>query len=327
MIGYVTKRVLIMVLMILLVATMIFFLFRVMPGDPTAFLIDPSIPPEARANLLARYGLDRDLGTQYRIFMGDLLRLDFGSSYFYNRPVLQLIGEKLPATLILMLSAMVLAYLIGILFGAFMAWKRGSAAETGGIIFVLFFRSAPTFWVGLMFILLFSARLGWFPAQGMRTVGTPSGNFAQMFLNLDFLRHLILPSIVAALYFMATPLLVMRNSMLEVLHEDYVEMARAKGISERRVLFHHAARNALLPVVTSGALFIGSAIGGQVLIEVVFSWPGLGREIVTAVTRRDYPLAQACFIIISATVMVMNLVADLLYAALDPRISYKAIKG
>jgi peptide/nickel transport system permease protein len=194
-------------------------------------------------------------------------------------------------------------------------------------VFVLFFRSAPTFWVGLMAIILFSAGLGWFPAQGMRTVGTPSGSFAQMFLNWDFLHHLILPSIVAALYFMATPLLVMRNSMLEVLSEDYVEMAHAKGIKPRKVLFRHAARNALLPVVTSGALFIGSAIGGQVLIEVVFSWPGLGREIVTAVTRRDYPLAQACFIIISTTVMVMNLVADLLYAALDPRISYKALKG
>ncbi len=327
MFGYVLKRLLIMVLMIVLVSTMIFFLFRVMPGDPTAFLVDPSITPEARAQMLSRYGLDKGLWDQYLIFMKDLARLEFGSSYFYNRPVLQIIGEKLPATLILMFSAMALAYLIGVLFGAWMAWRRGSRLETGGIVFVLFFRSAPTFWVGLMAIILFSAGLGWFPAQGMRTVGTPSGSFAQMFLNWDFLHHLILPSIVAALYFMATPLLVMRNSMLEVLSEDYVEMAHAKGIKPRKVLFRHAARNALLPVVTSGALFIGSAIGGQVLIEVVFSWPGLGREIVTAVTRRDYPLAQACFIIISTTVMVMNLVADLLYAALDPRISYKALKG
>lgn len=327
MFSYVFKRLMIMLLMILLVSTMIFFLFRVMPGDPTAYIIDPSIPPEARAQLLSRYGLDKGLWTQYTIFMKDLVRLDFGSSYFYNRPVLELIGEKLPATLILMLSAMLIAYLIGTLVGAYMAWKRGSLLESSGIVFVLFFRSAPTFWVGLMAIILFSATLGWFPAQGMRVAGTPSGNFAQMYLNWDFLHHLILPSLVAALYFMATPLLVMRNSMLEVLNEDYVEMARAKGIKERQVLLRHAARNALLPVVTSGALFIGSAIGGQVLIEVVFSWPGLGREIVTAVTRRDYPLAQACFIIISTTVMLMNLVADLLYAALDPRISYKALKG
>ncbi len=161
-----------------------------MPGDPTAFIVDPSIPPEARAQMLARYGLDKGLWDQYLIFMQDLLRLDFGSSYFYNRPVLEIIGEKLPATLILMLSAMTLAYLIGICMGALMAWKRGSKMETGGIVFVLFFRSAPTFWVGLMAIILFSANLGWFPAQGMRTVGTPSGNFAQMFLNMDFLHHL-----------------------------------------------------------------------------------------------------------------------------------------
>ncbi|MDW7671837.1 MAG: ABC transporter permease, partial [Bacillota bacterium] len=176
---------------------------------------------------------------------------------------------------------------------------------------------------GLMMILLFSVRLGWLPAQGMRTAGTGGGTFAEMFFNKDFVRHLILPSLVAGLYFIATPMLIMRNSMLEVMSEDYIEMARAKGVKERIVLYRHAARNALLPVVTAGALFIGAAIGGQVLIEVVFSWPGLGREIVTAVTRHDYPLAQGCFIIISAIVMFMNLVADMLYAFLDPRISYK----
>ncbi len=327
MIKYTLKRLSIMLLMILLVSTMIFFLFRVMPGDPTAYIIDPSIPPEARASLLERYGLTGSLWDQYKIFVKDLIRLDFGSSYFYNRPVIEIIGEKLAATLILMLTAMLIAYGIGVVYGSYMAWKRGSFMETSGIVFTLFFRSAPTFWVGLIFILIFSVRLGWFPAQGMRTVGSPSGNFFQTFMNADFLRHLILPSIVASLNFMATPLLTMRNSMLEVLSEDYIEMARAKGIKERDILFRHAARNALLPVVTAGALFIGSAIGGQVLLEVVFSWPGLGREIVTAVTRRDYPLAQACFIIISSMVMLMNLVADLMYAALDPRISYKAVKG
>ncbi|HHU11652.1 MAG TPA: ABC transporter permease [Clostridiaceae bacterium] len=316
-----------MLLMIFLVATMIFFLFRTMPGDPTAFVVDPSIPQEAREHLLDRYGLNDSLWVQYQVFLKDLVRLDFGDSFFYNRPAIEIMGEKLAATLILMFTAMILAYAIGIMFGAYMAWKRGSLAETSGIAVALFFRSAPTFWVGLMSILFFSVTLGWFPAQGMRTAGTGGGTFAEMFLNTDFLRHLVLPAFVAALYFIATPLLTMRNSMLEVISEDYIEMARAKGIKERRILFRHAARNALLPVVTSGALFIGSAIGGQVLIEVVFNWPGLGREIVTAVTRHDYPLAQGCFIIISAMVMVMNLVADLIYAALDPRISYQRTGG
>ncbi len=311
-----------MVLMILLVSTMIFLLFRTMPGDPTASMVDPSIPREARQALLERYGLHESLWTQYTIFMKDLVRLDFGTSYFYNRPVLRVIQDRLPATLILMFTAMLFAYIIGIFGGAWMAWKRGTKLESLGITFSLIFRSAPTFWVGLLVIMFFAVRLGWFPAQGMRSTGYVGNTFREIFLTTDFLRHLVLPAFTAGLYFLATPTLIMRNSMLEVLSEDYIEMAHAKGLRERRVLYRHAARNALLPVVTAGALFIGAAIGGQVLIEVVYSWPGLGREIVQAVTRSDYPLAQGCFIILSTLVMVMNLIADVLYAFLDPRITY-----
>ncbi|WP_103679969.1 ABC transporter permease [Alkalispirochaeta sphaeroplastigenens] len=323
MLFYIAKRLMVMVIMLFLIATMIFLMFRTMPGDPTASMVDPSIPREARQALLERYGLHESLWTQYQIFVQDLVRLDFGNSFFYNRPVLRVIGDRLPATLILMLSAMLVAYLAGVLGGAWMAWHRGSPLESVGVTVSLIFRSAPTFWVGLMAIMVFSVTLGWFPAQGMRSTGYTGDTFFEIFVNRDFLRHLILPSIVAGFYFLATPLLIMRNSMLEVMSEDYIEMARAKGLTERRVLYHHAARNALLPVVTAGALFIGAAIGGQVLIEVVFSWPGLGREIVQAVTRSDYPLAQGVFIIISAIMMLMNLVADVVYAFLDPRITYR----
>lgn len=323
MLKYVLKRIVIMIVMILLVSTTIFFLFRAMPGDPTAFLVDPSMPKEARDLALERYGLNESKFVQYQIFIKDLVRLDFGDSFFYGRPVLDIISERIPATLILMFTAMIIAYTIGVLGGALMAWKRGTKLEAFGISFALVFRSAPTFWVGLMFILFFSVNLKWFPAQGMRTTGYVGESFSEIFLNLDFLRHLALPSLVAGIYFIATPLLIMRNSMLEVLSEDYIEMAHAKGLRESRVLYKHAARNALLPVITAGALFIGAAIGGQVLIEVVFSWPGLGREIVQAVTRHDYPLAQGAFIIISTIMMVMNLVADILYGVLDPRIAYK----
>ena len=312
-----------MVVTLFLVASMIFLLFRTMPGDPTASMVDPSIPREARQALLERYGLHESLWTQYQIFAKDIVRLDFGNSYFYNRPVLAVIGTRLPATLILMLTAMVVAYAVGVLGGAWMAWNRGTFAESTGVTFSLIFRSAPTFWVGLMAIMIFAVNLGWFPAQGMRTTGYEGDTFREIFLSWDFVRHLMLPSLVAGLYFLATPLLIMRNSMLEVLSEDYIEMARAKGLPERRILYAHAARNALLPVVTAGALFLGSAVGGQVLIEVVFSWPGLGREIVQAVTRSDYPLAQGIFIIISALVMIMNLLADVIYALLDPRIAYR----
>lgn len=322
MIKYILKRVAIMLLMIILISTMIFFLFRAMPGDPTAYIIDPSIPAEARAQLMEKYGLDKGKFTQYKIFLSDLVKLDFGDSYFYGEPVMKIIKDRMPATLILMMTAMVFAYAIGIVLGSLMAWWRGGKLESVSVIIALFFRSAPTFWVGLMMIIIFSTILKWFPAQGMRTAGYIGDSFGEVFLNLDFLKHLILPSIVAGLYFLATPMLIMRNSMLEVMNEDYIEMAQAKGLKDKQIRYRHAARNALLPVITSGALFIGSAIGGQVLIEVVFSWPGLGREIVQAVSRHDYPLAQGIFIIISALMMFMNLVADILYAALDPRITY-----
>lgn len=322
MIKYILKRVAIMLLMIVLISTMIFFLFRAMPGDPTAYIIDPSIPAEARAQLMEKYGLDKGKFTQYKIFLKDFIKLDFGDSYFYGEPVIKIIKDRMPATLILMFAAMIFAYAIGIILGTLMAWRRGGKLESFSVIFALFFRSAPTFWVGLMMIIIFSTILKWFPAQGMRTAGYVGNSFREVFLNLDFLKHLILPTVVAGLYFLATPLLIMRNSMLEVMNEDYIEMAEAKGLKDKQIRYRHAARNALLPVITSGALFIGSAIGGQVLIEVVFSWPGLGREIVQAVSRHDYPLAQGIFIIISALMMFMNLVADILYAALDPRITY-----
>ncbi|HSH34745.1 ABC transporter permease, partial [Schnuerera sp.] len=247
MLKYTTKRIAIMLVMIILISTMIFFLFRAMPGDPTAYIVDPSMPKEARDQMLERYGLNDSKWKQYTIFIKDLVRLDFGDSFFYGKPVLQIIRERMPATLILMFTAMILAYLIGVFGGAWMAWKRGSKMESTGITFALIFRSAPTFWVGLMAILLFATKLRWFPAQGMRTSGYTGETFSEIFLSIDFLRHLVLPSLVAGLYFVATPLLTMRNSMLEVLSEDYIEMANAKGLKEKTVLYKHAARNALLP--------------------------------------------------------------------------------
>jgi len=308
---------------LLLVATIIFLMFRLMPGDPTAALIDPNIPTEAREQMMEEYGLNDSLFKQYTVFMTDLFKLDFGNSFFYKRGVLDILGDKLAATLILMFSAMIIAYGIGIIAGAWMAWRRGSFGETFITTIVLIFRSAPTFWVGIMAIYLFSVILGWLPHSGIRETGYEAENWKDIYLTWDFIRHLILPMMVASVLFVATPLLTMRNSMLEVMGEDYIEMARAKGIPEGKILFRHAARNALLPVVTAGALFVGTAIGGQVLLEYVFSWPGLGQEIVQAAQRHDYPLAQGSFIIMAAMIMVMNLVADILYAVLDPRISYK----
>jgi len=320
---YVLRRVFSMLVTLLIISTIIFLMFRLMPGDPTASMVDPSIPPEAREQIIERLGLNDSYVVQYTKFMQNLVQFEFGDSFYYKTSAISVLGDKLGATVILMVAAMVVAYGIGIFGGSWMAWRRGTVGESIAITVALIFRSAPTFWVGIMAIYIFSVVLGWFPHSGMRSSGYEAANMFETFFSFDFLKHLILPTVVAGIYFLATPLLIMRNTMLEVLGEDFIEMARAKGLKERRVLFNHAARNALLPVVTAGALFVGSAIGGQVLIEYVFSWPGLGREMVLAAQRHDYPVAQASFIIMAALIMIMNLIADLLYAYLDPRISYK----
>ncbi|WP_343834554.1 ABC transporter permease [Bacillus horti] len=317
------KRTFQMLITIFIIATVIFFLFRLMPGNPAASMLDPSVPPEARQQIMERFGLNESIWVQYGLFMKNFVQLDFGRSFYYKQPVIDILLDKLGATIIIMFSAMIFAYGLGVLGGARMAWKRGTIGESVGVVFTLIARSAPTFWVGIMAIYFFSVQLGWFPHSGMRSSGYEAANSWQVFFSLDFLWHLTLPTIVAGLFFLATPMLIMRNTMLEVMGEDFIEMAKAKGLKDRTILYRHAARNALLPVVTAGALFIGSAIGGQVLIEYVFSWPGLGREMVLAAQRHDYPVAQASFIILAAMIMVMNLVADLIYAYLDPRITYK----
>lgn len=298
-------------------------MFRLMPGDPTVALIDSVTSPEAREQIRDEYGLNDPLYVQYAIFMKDVVTLNFGESFFYNVSVFKVLGDKLASTLILMFTAMIISYGLGVTIGAWMAWNRGTKTEGFITAVVLIFRSAPTFWVGIMAIYLFSVILGWLPHSGIREIGYSSENFFQTFFTWDFVRHLTLPVIVASTMFIASPLLVMRNSMLEVMGEDFIEMAEAKGLKQSVILFRHAARNALLPVVTAGALFIGTALGGQVLLEYVFSWPGLGQEIVLAAQRQDYPLAQGSFIIMAALIMIMNLVADIIYAYIDPRISYK----
>ncbi|RKD22855.1 peptide ABC transporter permease [Ammoniphilus oxalaticus] len=323
MVSFIVKRFIQSLITLLVVATLIFFMFRLMPGDMTAALIDPSIAKEARDQVIKQYGLDQSIWSQYLIFLQDLLKFDFGQSFYYKRSTLAVLSDKFLATIILMFSSMVVAYGFGVFGGALIAWKRGSFLDLFWTTFALIFRSAPTFWVGLLAIYVFSVTLGWLPHSGIRSPGYDAKHSFDLFFSVDFLRHLLLPTIVTGLFYLATPLLLMRNTMIDVLGEDYIEMARAKGLRERRILFHHAMRNALLPVVTAGALFIGSALGGQVMIEYVFSWPGLGQEMILAAQRHDYPLAQTAFLLMAGLIMMMNVFADIIYAFLDPRITYK----
>ncbi|MDO5604494.1 MAG: ABC transporter permease [Paracoccus sp. (in: a-proteobacteria)] len=318
--GYLIRRFLQALLALFIIATLLFFLFRLGLPDPTTALVSEGLNPEQRALVRQQFGLDHPLWQQYLIFLKNAVTGDFGVSFHYRAPVADIIWERLGNTLVLMLAAIFLAYGVGVPLGAWLSWRRGTAADSAGIFFGLMFRSAPMFWTGMISILIFGVWLEWLPTSGMRTLPYEASGFWDKILTLDFLRHLILPAMIVALFYLGSPLLIMRNTMLEVYGEDFIEMARAKGLPERQVLYRHAARNALLPVVTQLAVTIGLAAGGQVVVEVVFSWPGLGREILNAVRTSDFPLAQACFLIMAGFVIFLNLLVDILYSTLDPRV-------
>jgi peptide/nickel transport system permease protein len=302
------------------VATICFLMFRLMPGDPTLNYIDSSMDEEMRRSMLQAFGLDRPLHEQYLIYLGALLRGELGQSFLQGRPVLELVLEALPNTLVLTLSALAVAYAFGVVAGAFLAWRRGTVAEGVAIPLVLATRAAPEFWLGMLMLAVFAFDLGWFPSGGASSAGEAYGSEAERLLSLDFLHHIALPAITLALYLQGLPLLLMRSTMLEVMQDEFVTMARMKGLSEWTIVIRHAARNALLPVATAFALGVGGSVGGNVVIETVFSWPGLGRTLVTAVQGYDYPLAQGAFLVIAAVLVAMNLAADLLYGWLDPRV-------
>jgi len=318
--GYLLRRGLLALGTIAVLATMMFGLFRLLPGDPTLTVLSPALSPEVQADLRQRFGLDRPILEQYLRYMGHLAVGDFGVSFHRGLPVIQLLGERLTNTIALMLPALVLAYVLGIALGAVLAWRRGSWLDSAVTTGAMVFRSAPIFWVSIIFIAVFSVRLGLVPSGHMRTPGTEPGGVIATFLTLDFLRHLALPMLMMTAYYGCYPLLVMRASMLEVLGEDFIDLCQAKGLPERRIVFGHALRASLLPIATSVSLLAAYVVAGSVLVETVFSWPGLGRLMVQAVTDSDYPVAQASFLLIAVLVVLGNLLADLLYGVLDPRI-------
>lgn len=271
---------------------------------------------------MAKFGLDKPLWEQYFIYLWNLFHGELGDSFFYRQPVGQRVLELLPNTLILTFSSLIVAYMFGVIAGAWLAWKRDTVAERVAIPMVLATRAMPEFWLGMLLLAVFSFSLGWFPAGGTRSPGSEYSGYLALYTSRDFLAHLVLPALTLAIYSQGLPLLLMRSNMLEVMHEDFVTMARIKGLSNWTVVVRHAARNALLPVMTSFAISVGYQIQGNVVVETVFSWPGLGRELVNAVSASDYPLAQGAFLMIAVVVVLMNLLADLLYGLLDPRVSH-----
>jgi peptide/nickel transport system permease protein len=304
------------------VVTLCFLMFRLMPGDPTLNYIEPTMTEEQRQAMLVAFGLDRPLHEQYFIYLGNLLRGEFGQSFLHGRPVIEIVMEAFPLTLVLTLSALIVAYVFGVIAGAYLAWKRGSVLEGVAIPLVLATRAAPEFWLGMIMLAAFAFGLQWFPSGGASSAGVEHESVLARITSLDFLHHLVLPAATLALYLQGLPLLLMRSTMLEVMGDEFVTMARMKGLSEWTIIMRHAARNALLPVATAFALGIGGSVGGNVVIETVFAWPGLGRTLVAAVQGADYPLAQGAFVLIAAVLVAMNFLADMLYGWLDPRVSH-----
>ncbi len=254
--------------------------------------IDVTFTEEQLKALLEGFGLDKPLGVQYLIYLKNLAIGEFGDSFMHRKPVIEMVMSVLPNTLYLNFAALILAYLIGAIGGIVLAWFRGTPLEKVGVTFTLMTRSAPEFWVGMIALTVFAFNLGWLPSSGATGAGTVYATEWQKLTSGDFWAHMVLPTLTMALYLHGLPLLLMRSNMLEVMQDDFITMGRLMGYSNWRLMMRHAARNALLPVVTALALGIGYSIGGNVVIENVFGWPGIGRLLVSAVAGSDYPLAR-----------------------------------
>jgi len=317
---YIFKRIIFFIITFFIAVTINFLLPRLMPGNPVDyFLRDPSITPEERALLIQQFGLDKDVFTQYIMYIRNLFTGNLGISFrYYPKPVIEVLLSRLPWTLYLLGISYSLATVIGIILGAFAAWKKGSKIDllTIGIAFIA--RSMPIFWLGMLTLYIFSVHLGWFPLSGAVTAGAEYSSFLDF--ALDVLRHSILPMIVIVIFLLGPPALITRGLVLDSLTEPYVDTAIAKGLPSRVVVFKHALRPVSLPLSSYTAILLGYVVGGAVYTETVFSWPGIGRLIYEAIMRRDYPLIQGAFLLISISVLIANFIVDFIYAILDPRV-------
>lgn len=308
-------------LLVLWVAvTLNFALPRLAPGDPLHYLLGQeanTLTPEQRERVLAQYGLDRPVPAQYASYLAGLVRADLGTSVRFGRPVRDILVDRLPFTLLLVVPAIVLSTVLGTALGVLGAWKRGRPLGVALLVGMLFLESAPSFWIGMLLIAVFSVELGWLPSFGTGPLVAVDGLPAY---GVEVARRLILPVATITLATVGGTFLLARASLLTTLGEDYVLLAEAKGVPGRSVVFRHALRNALLPVYTNVALRFGALAGGAVVVETVFGYSGLGRLVYESVLARDYPLLQGAFLLISVGVIAANLLADLTYPFLDPRV-------
>lgn len=320
--DYLVKRAIFAVIAIIAVFIFNFILPRLMPGNPVMFIMGGTkLMPETREMLIKRFGLDKSAWEQFVAYTWRTLHGDLGISFSkYPRAVTELIFKRMPWTIALLLPAVILASGLGILVGVIAAWKRGGKFDLAVTNIGLFIWSLPFFWLALVMLLVFAYYYPIFPLRGSVTRGIDYANLFDFFR--DWLWHATLPILSLTIWNYAGYALMMRNTMVEALHEDYIVTATAKGLSDRVIMFKHAARNAMLPVVTQITLSLGFTLSGSIFTETVFSYPGVGLLTYDAIIMRDYPLAQGLFFITAIAVIIANLIADVIYARLDPRVRY-----
>lgn len=301
--SFLLSRLLSAALVVFGVVCIVFTFIHLVPGDPVEVMLGEAAAPADREALRQALGLDQPLLHQWREYMLGLLQLDLGTSLHSQRPIVEILAERIPATLVLALAALLVAVLLALPLGVLAAVRRGSAWDQGAMAFAMLGVSIPNFWMGPLLILVFSLWLGWFPVSGMEEPGA-----------------IVLPALTLGTALAAVLSRMVRASLLEVLGEDYIRTARAKGLAESAVILRHGLRNATLPVVTVLGLQLGALLGGAVITETIFAWPGIGQLTVEAIQRRDYPVVQACVLVISLAYVLVNTLTDLLYAWLDPRV-------
>lgn len=321
MYGYLFKRVLMMIPVLFGITLVSFFVIHLAPGSPVelGLELNPKITPEARERLIKYYGLDKPLHVQYIMWLKKIVRLDFGDSFSQDhRPVIEKIKERIPVTVSINLLSMLIIFIVALPIGIYSAIKQNTIFDRAATVFVFIGYSTPSFWLALLLMIVFGVNLRILPISGLYSINFPSLSFGEKLM--DLAKHLVLPLFVASFGGFAGLSRYMRSNLLEVIRQDYVTAARAKGLSERDVIYRHAVRNALIPVITILGLSVPELIGGSVIFESVFGIPGMGQLFYQSVMSRDYPVVMGILTIGAFLTLIGNLIADICYALVDPRV-------
>ena len=333
MLRYLLGRIAATIPVVVLISLLVFLLIHAAPGDPADLLLSDEASAADIAEARHRWGLDQPIYVQYLRFLANILSGDLGMSFKYADPVISLIGERLPATVELAIASMMIALLAGIPLGVWAGAKPNSWADNLGSTFGFFGISMPSFWLGIMLILIVSGHFNWLPSSGRNTYGIAQGSDSGFYIlksllsgNIkaawDGIKYIIMPAIALGTGMMGLVMRVTRSSVLEIMSEDYVRTARAKGLGENTVLWRHVLRNALVPVITVVGLELGTLLSGSIIVETVFAWPGSGSLLISAIQSRDYPLITGTVLTYTVAFVVINFAIDILYALVDPRIRF-----